>query len=98
MRLTGTVAGLAAVLVALQKGRMWRSGKVFVPYFLVTSLADIGFCVLAGAWPCQGRRTLDGLICRLATLAYRSSSQNPDRRNQGNQEARSSAGSQVHWT
>lgn len=98
MRLTGPMAGLASVLIALQQRRMWGAGEVLFPHVLVAGLADIRFCVLAGAWPCQRRRTLDRLIRRLFTLAYRSSAQNPDRRNQGNKEAWSSAGSQVHWT
>ena len=97
MRLAGSMAGLTSVLTSFQEGRMWGSGKVFVPHFLVTGFADIGFRVLAAAGPRQGCRILDRLIRRLFTLAYRSPSQNPDRR-QGNKEAGSSACSQVHWT
>jgi hypothetical protein len=77
---------------------MWRSGKVFVPHLLVTGLTNIGFRVLAGAWPCEGCRALGRRIRRLVTLAFRHPGLHPDRRNQDNKEAWSSACSQVHGT
>lgn len=51
VRLTGAMAGLTSVLVALQEGRMWRSSKVFLPYFLVAGLTNVGFRVLTVARP-----------------------------------------------
>src|SRR5271166_4727264 len=52
MRLRRAVAGLAAMLVTLEEGRMRCGSKMFFPDLLVAGLADVGFGVLAaaGSW------------------------------------------------
>ncbi len=46
MCLSGAMAGLTAVLIALQEGSMWCSGEVFLPDLLVAGLADVRLGVL----------------------------------------------------
>ena len=47
MRLRRAVAGLAAMLVTLEEGRMRCGSKMLFPDLLVAGLADVGFGVLA---------------------------------------------------
>ena len=81
VRLPGTVAGLASVLVAMQQRGVWRSGEVLIPHFLVAGLANFGFRVLAVGRPCGGRRGLDRLIRCLLTVAFRGPAQHTQRHN-----------------
>ena len=53
VRLSWSVTGLAPMLIALQQCRMRSACEMFLPEFLMASLADIVFCVLLAG--CAGK-------------------------------------------
>ena len=67
--LRGTVTPLTTVFVAFEQCCMRRIRKMLVPHFLVASLANVGFSVLAGIRTGQcGRGLWSGVARRLLSL------------------------------
>jgi len=63
--LSGTVAALTSVLVALQQRGVRSAGKVLLPQLLMAGLANAGLSVLAASRSRQSGRTLRRLIARM---------------------------------
>ena len=64
VRLGGTVAGLASVLVALKQRRMRSAGEVLVPDLLVAGLADVILRILPSGRKGQHSGGLRGRLAR----------------------------------